>query len=86
MPRKKINLRMLPVWLQYVISLIVVTIIVTIAWWIGRDDSVPMWITRYLVPILYWSFIALLVISIASYILKKSRAKQQASLAEPEHV
>ena len=61
MPRMRVNLRTLPVWLQYVISLSAVALVVTAAWIVGRDRPIPFWITHYLIPILGWTYIALLV-------------------------
>lgn len=56
-----IDLRRLPVWLQYVISLTVVGIVVALAWFVGGHKPAPYWITHYLVPILGVTYIVLVV-------------------------
>jgi hypothetical protein len=71
MSRKKVNLRTLPVWVQYLISLAVITIVVTAAWVVGKGRAIPSWITEYLIPILGWSYIVLLLFVIVSHFLKK---------------
>lgn len=59
MSNSDIDLRRLPVWIQYVISLSVVAIVVVAAWIVGRDRPVPAWITHWLIPILGWIYLML---------------------------
>ncbi|HLP91158.1 MAG TPA: hypothetical protein VK184_21585 [Nostocaceae cyanobacterium] len=71
MSRKKVDLTTLPIWLQYSISLTVVAIVVTFAWFVGRNNPIPAWITTYLIPILGWSYIILFIFVITSRIFQK---------------
>lgn len=61
MPDEPIDLRRLPVWLQYLIALSVVALVGGAAWLVGRDRPVPLWITHYLVPALGAIYLLLLV-------------------------
>jgi hypothetical protein len=61
MSRIRIDLKKLPVWQQYVIALVVVTIVVAAAWAIGRNTAVPVWITNYFVPLSGWIGILVLL-------------------------
>jgi hypothetical protein len=71
MSRKKVDLTNLPIWLQYSISLTVVAIVVTVAWFMGRNNPIPAWIITYLIPILGWSYLALFIFAITSRIFSK---------------
>lgn len=77
MARKKVDLKRLPVRLQYIIALTVVAIVVTEAWMVGRDQAIPGWITNYLVPILGWSYVVLLVLAICYRFFKQKRRTDQ---------
>lgn len=65
------DLRTLPVWLQYVIALTVVAVVVAVAWVVGRDDPVPGWITDDLIPILGWTYLALVVVVIVTRLARR---------------
>jgi hypothetical protein len=71
MPDKKIDLRVLPVWLQYIIALTVVAIVAGLAWLVGRDQPVPDWIQHGLIPALGWIYLALLAAALLRWIIKK---------------
>ncbi len=66
-PRRKVDLRLLPGWMQYVIALSVVAVVVTAAWIVGSDRPVPAWITRYLVPALGAFYLILCAIVLAGW-------------------
>jgi hypothetical protein len=70
-PRKKVDLRTLPTWLQYLISLTTIAIVVAVAWLAGRNNPLPEWISLYLVPALGWLFIGLVVIALVSRLRRK---------------
>lgn len=60
MARKKVDLTVLPIWLQYTIALIVVAVVVTLALKFGSTDNVPVWVEKYLIPIVI--FVGLVVL------------------------
>jgi Na+/alanine symporter len=66
MSENQIDLRRLPVWLQYVISLTVLAIVVALAWFVGGHKPAPYWIAHYLVPILGVTYILLVLYVILS--------------------
>lgn len=67
---KKVDLRTLPVWFQYTISLTIVAIVATAAWFVGCNQPIPVWITTYLVPILGWAYLILFIYAVASRIFQ----------------
>ena len=71
MPKDKVDLRTLPGWLQYCIALSVVAVVVAAAWVVGRDDPVPGWIADYLIPILGVAYLVLVVVVVATHLLKR---------------
>jgi hypothetical protein len=54
MSRIRVDLKKLPTWKQYVIAIVVVTIVVVTAWMVGRNRPVPTWLNHYLVPFAGW--------------------------------
>jgi hypothetical protein len=64
MTRKRIDLRVLPVWLQLMITLSVVFVVVAAAWLVGRDQPVPTWIFTGLAPVLGIIYLVLLIFGI----------------------
>lgn len=71
MPDDKIDLRRLPSWLQYLISLSVVALVVGAAWFVGRDEPIPRWISHFLIPGLGVLYIILVVAALAGGRRKK---------------
>jgi uncharacterized membrane protein len=71
MSRKRIDLKKLPVWMQYLISLTVVAVIVAAAWLVGRDQPVPAWIMNVLIPVLGVLYLILLTIVIVRRLRRK---------------
>jgi hypothetical protein len=69
--RQAFDLRRLPSWLQYAISLPVVGVISTVAWLTGRDKPVPKWVSDIVVPNLLWVFIGLLAIAAVGTLLER---------------
>ena len=66
MPRRFINLGRLPLWQQNLIALAVIAAVSALAWWVGRDDPIPIWIGDKLIPALGWIAIALVVFGLAT--------------------
>ena len=50
MSRKKVDLTVLPIWVQYTIALSVAALVVTLALKFGNTDNVPEWVQKYLIP------------------------------------
>jgi hypothetical protein len=73
MERERIDLRRLPVWLQYLIALTVVAVVSIAAWLVGRNRPIPNWITHYLIPILGWSYIVLFTFVMINRFTKKKK-------------
>jgi hypothetical protein len=68
---QKIDIRRLPVRLQYLIALTVVAIVTIAAWLVGRNRHVAYWITHYLIPILGVSYIILFTFVILRRVRKQ---------------
>ncbi|HEY2290784.1 MAG TPA: hypothetical protein VGM86_08800 [Thermoanaerobaculia bacterium] len=73
MQRKRIDLRFLPVWLQYVISCTVVLGVALTAWWVGRDRPIPLWVSGRLLPAIGWIVIALAAFGLAARFLARRK-------------
>jgi 4-hydroxybenzoate polyprenyltransferase len=56
--RRRVDLRRLPRWQQYVIALTVTAAVVAAAWLVGRGEPVPGWVSGWLVPALGWLVLA----------------------------
>lgn len=66
MSRRFINLGRLPLWQQNLIALAVIAAVFVLAWWVGRDEPIPLWIGDKLIPALGWIAIALVVFGLAT--------------------
>lgn len=73
MTAKNINLDNLPSWLQYLIAILVMAMIASIGWFVGRDSPVPDWIQRYLIPGLAWLGLLLIVLAVVDWIRRRRR-------------
>ena len=77
MNKNKIDLRALPTWLKYVISLTVIIPVMGAAWIVGRDEPVPGWLQHRLIPILGWIYIGcclyLIIYHLARRLAKRRR-------------
>jgi hypothetical protein len=71
MPRKDFDLKMLPMWIQYIIALSVVAVVVTAAWIVGHNQPVPSWITTNLISALGWLYIILFVYVVVNRLFQK---------------
>ncbi|OUL31317.1 hypothetical protein BV372_20360 [Nostoc sp. T09] len=69
--RKKVDLKTLPVFLQYVIALLVSTIVFALAWYVGKDKPIPDWIQNYIMPNLGWIGIVLLSYFFGRWLINK---------------
>lgn len=74
MERKSVQLKLLPVWLQYVIAITVTLFVVAMAWHIGKDRPTPQWIELWLVPILGWTGLLLLVTGVVATRFEKRKS------------
>jgi hypothetical protein len=72
----RIDLRRLPTWLQYVISIGVVVLVSLLAWHFGKDDPIPAWVSEQLIPVLAWVWIGLVVVALIGAWSKRKRRKQ----------
>ncbi len=68
---REIDLRRLPAWQRYLISLVVIGAVSTIAWLAGRSQPVPGWITAYLIPFLGWAYIVLVIFVVAMWLRRR---------------
>lgn len=75
MPRKHVDLHVLPTWLQYLIALTIVAIVVIAAWLVSHGAPTPAsnWIAHTLAPILGWLFIILVVFLIINRTMKSRK-------------
>jgi hypothetical protein len=49
---KRFDLEQLPRWLQYTIASVIMAVIATVGYFVGRDQPVPPWIEDFLIPAL----------------------------------
>jgi hypothetical protein len=70
-PRQNIDLKQLPIWLQYTIALSVTTIVVITAWQVGHNQPTPQWINQFLIPTLGWIYLVLLGYGVLSRLFLK---------------
>jgi hypothetical protein len=75
-PRRRIDLfqRLGPA-ARAVLALAVIALVSAAAWWTGRDDPVPTWITARLVPALGWIWLALAGVALASSLASRWRRR-----------
>ncbi|MCP4658897.1 MAG: hypothetical protein GY856_26090 [bacterium] len=73
MNRRRIDMRTLPSWLQWTISLAIVVVVSLVAWQVGKEDPVPAWVAELLVPGLGILFLVLLVVGLAARAFRRSR-------------
>ena len=66
-PRRRVDLRLLPPVARTALALLVIAAVVLAAWWTGRDDPVPPFITDVLVPLLGWLWLALAAVALVSW-------------------
>ncbi|HWK90208.1 MAG TPA: hypothetical protein VNP72_09440 [Longimicrobium sp.] len=66
-----VDLRRMPWPLRYGLSLLIIAAVVAAAWFMGRDDPVPSWISHRLVPILGWTYLALVAIALAGAVRRR---------------
>lgn len=79
-PRRRIDLlRLLSPAARMVLALAVVAVVSLAAWWVGRDEPVPAWIATGLVPLLGWLWLALAAVALASWWLRRRRARRDAA-------
>jgi len=60
MPRIRVDLKRLPLALQYAIAVAVAAGVMTMAWRVGRHRPTPAWLTDVLIPIWQWVGVTIL--------------------------
>jgi hypothetical protein len=75
MAKNTVNLRTLPTWLKYLISLTVIALVVGAAWMVGGGRPAPRWILHGLIPVLGWIYLALVVYLIVYHVVKRIRKR-----------
>ena len=71
MMKQQVNIRKLSTWREYLIAVLVTSVIVAVAWFVGRDQPTPAWISNYLIPGLGWLGLILIIIVIFDWIRKR---------------
>lgn len=61
------DFKALPKWQQYAIALVVLVVVVAAAWLTGRDDPIPAWIPRLLVPVLSVLFLVAMILGVIDW-------------------
>jgi len=51
--------------------------VVTLAWFVGRDDPVPDWISKGLVPALGWIYLAMLAVALVHWLRRRRTADKE---------
>jgi hypothetical protein len=83
-PRRRIDLRQLPPAARTALALLVVAAVALAAWWLGRDDPVPAWISDRLVPLLGWAWLALAAVALfARWQQRRQAGRDAARRPEP---
>jgi hypothetical protein len=75
MSKDKIELRTLPTWLKYLISLTVIALVVAAARIFGSGKPAPNWILHGLIPVLGWLYLALVAYLIIYYVVRRLKKK-----------
>lgn len=73
MPRRLINLGRLSLRQQSFIALALIAAVFGLAWWVGRDDPIPLWIGNKLIPALGWTAIALGIFGLAARFMARRK-------------
>lgn len=60
--RAQFDLRRIPSWVQWMLSLSIVVFVSLAAWLVGRDQPIPAWINSALIPGLGWLYIGVFII------------------------
>lgn len=76
---KRIDLRRLPTWLQYFVSIGVVVFVVLLAWRVGKDDPIPSWVSEWFVPALAWVLLGLVIVAVIGSLAERKRKKEHMS-------
>jgi peptidoglycan/LPS O-acetylase OafA/YrhL len=75
-PRIRVNLAArLPRWVRWTLALTIVAAVFMAAWVVGRDDPIPEWISRGLVPALGWAYLVLLAVA-GVHLIRKRLARR----------
>jgi hypothetical protein len=56
---RRVDFRTLPSIVQWAIALLVVALVACLAWLVGRDDPVPGWISKEVIPAIAAVYLAL---------------------------
>jgi hypothetical protein len=71
MSQNRLDLNKLPYWLQCLIGVIAAVLVGGAGWYVGRDNPVPHWIQRYLIPGLAWFGLLLIVLAVVDWIRRR---------------
>jgi hypothetical protein len=71
--RRRVDLRMVPLGIRYIISALIVVCVVAIAWIVGRERPVPPWVEYALVPALGWIYLGLVAAALWHYFAKRRK-------------
>jgi hypothetical protein len=78
-PRQRVDLfRLLSPLARTALALAVVVAVSLAAWWTGRDDPVPPFITDVLVPLLGWLWLALAAFAFVSWWRRRRKGPHDA--------
>lgn len=64
----------LPRRLQSTIAIVITIVIAAVAYFVGRDRPVPVWIENFLIPALGWLGVVLIVLAAADWLRERRRA------------
>ncbi|RDE51780.1 MAG: hypothetical protein DVS81_03910 [Candidatus Accumulibacter meliphilus] len=62
---------------RWLIAALVTAAVVTLAWFVGRDDPVPDWISKGLVPALGWIYLVLLLVALVYWLRRRRTADKE---------
>jgi len=62
---------------RWLIAALITAAVVTLAWFVGRDDPVPDWISKGLVPALGWIYLAMLAVALVHWLRRRRTADKE---------
>ena len=71
MNKNKVNLHALPARVKYPIALAVIALVVAAARLVGGHRPAPEWLTRELIPVLGWVYLALCLYLIVYHVARR---------------
>jgi hypothetical protein len=76
-PRRRVDLRRLPLWQQRILALAVTAAVVVAAWLVAGDEPVPAWASERLVPALGWLVLLIAAGALVAWLWRRHRGPRR---------